>query len=186
MHRQQQRVLWGSQSSQSLQLFYRCRASTSLRSNNCSKCRIMGVSRVLHVSRSLHFLYQGFLTSIFPISDDVNDRTLPTGVAVTTNTIESCTAACYNAGFPIAGAEYSTQCFCSTSIGGSGALASASDCNMLCSGNSSEYCGGPDRLNLYNYTGTPPTVPPPPPPGTTAVYPVTGLPGNWTYDGCWM
>jgi hypothetical protein len=25
---------------------------------------------------------------------------------------------------------------------------------MVCSGNSGEFCGGPNRLNVYNYTGT--------------------------------
>lgn len=61
---------------------------------------------------------------------------------------------------------------------------------MTCAGNSSEYCGGPDRLDLYNYTA-----------GTTSggggttgggggtggPSPVTtGLPGTWTYGACYV
>jgi len=62
---------------------------------------------------------------------------------------------------------------------------------MLCAGNSSEFCGGPNRLNMYNYTGTDlPTT------GggggggaggTTTVFPVlSGLPTNWAYNACWV
>jgi len=72
-----------------------------------------------------------------------------------------------------------------------GAPIPASDCNMACVGNSSEFCGGSNALNVYNYTGTnlpaqgaPP--PPPPPPGGS-VYPVTqGLPAPWTYIACYV
>jgi hypothetical protein len=44
-------------------------------------------------------------------------------------------------------------------------------CDMACAGNSNELCGGPNRLNLYNYTGS-----------TTA----TVLPsvGGWLSLGC--
>jgi len=57
---------------------------------------------------------------------------------------------------------------------------------MVCAGNSLEYCGGPNRLTLYNYTGTDL--------GTTggggdplAVSPVTtGLPQGWAYNACWV
>lgn len=113
-------------------------------------------------------------------SDNDGGRTLPNQVTVSDNTIEECTSACYNAGYVLAGAEYSAECWCGSSIEAGGAPAPASDCNMQCTGNSSEYCGGPNRLNFYNYTGTPPTT------SATGVNPVTGLPGNWTYNGCWV
>ncbi len=63
-----------------------------------------------------------------------------------------------------------------------GAPATASDCNMVCAGNSSEFCGGPNRLNVYNYstaTGN----------GGNGggIGPVlTGLPGTWSYNACWV
>ena len=62
---------------------------------------------------------------------------------------------------------------------------------MTCAGNSSEYCGGPNRLNLYNYTATLTGGG-----GTTGgggggtsggPSPVTtGLPGTWTYAACYV
>ncbi|KAG6919683.1 hypothetical protein DXG01_002626 [Tephrocybe rancida] len=61
---------------------------------------------------------------------------------------------------------------------------------MLCAGNPQEFCGGPNRLNVYNYTGT--NLPPQLPGGGgggggTPVFPVTSvLPGNFTYAGCYV
>jgi len=134
------------------------------------------------VTRRFFFsLTSSVLPNLLSISDIVGSRTLPFPVAVSSNTMESCTSACYNAGYSMAGTEYSAECWCGTSIQGAGAPASASDCNMPCSGDNTQSCGGPNRLNIYNYTGTVPT--PPPPPGT--VHPVTNLPGNWSYNGCW-
>ena len=51
---------------------------------------------------------------------------------------------------------------------------------MPCAGNGSEFCGGRDRINLFNYTGTnqgntstgSPTVQ------------TTNLPGSWQYSRC--
>ena len=56
---------------------------------------------------------------------------------------------------------------------------------MVCAGNSSEFCGGPNRLNVYNYTGTLSTN------GggdlAAGVAPVlSGLPGTWSYNACWV
>lgn len=76
-----------------------------------------------------------------------------------------------------------------------GAPVTDGGCNMPCQGNSSELCGGPNRLNVYNYTGVITTVPtppgngggggppangPPPPPVTS------GLPTTWNYSGCYV
>ena len=69
------------------------------------------------------------------------------------------------------------------------------DCNMPCNGNGSEFCGGPDRLNVYNYTGT--NLPPLTPPvggggnggggaGGSPVFPAVNLPGSWSYNACWV
>ena len=121
-------------------------------------------------------------TLYFLISDNTNGRALPNQVGVTSNSMESCTSACYDAGYGLAGTEYSAECWCGSSIQGGGAPAASSDCNMPCTGDNTQTCGGPNRLNVYNYTGTLPT--PPLPPGTPR--PITDLPGTWSYDGCWM
>lgn len=64
---------------------------------------------------------------------------------------------------------------------------------MPCVGNSSEFCGGPNRLNVYNLTdrsGLPPVTTPVPPGGgggsTTPVFPVSTLPAPWTYAACYV
>lgn len=57
---------------------------------------------------------------------------------------------------------------------------------MLCSGNSLEFCGGPNRLTVYNYTGT---GLPGSGGGGGGVGPApvkSGLPTNWTYNACWL
>lgn len=87
-------------------------------------------------------------------------------------TVALCTSACNTAGYSYAGVEYAQECCtfqqsiplclrrffadaisadCGNTISNGGTLASAglSDCNMACSGNSSEYCGAGNRLDMY-------------------------------------
>ncbi|KAL8832686.1 MAG: hypothetical protein Q9170_004784 [Blastenia crenularia] len=58
------------------------------------------------------------------------------------------------AGYQYFGIEYSSECFCGTSISNGAALRADGDCSMTCSGNSTEFCGGPNRLTVYNSNGT--------------------------------
>ena len=91
-----------------------------------------------------------------------------------------------------------------------GAPTPLSDCNMACAGNSSEFCGGPNRLNVsffyfdielaralsgrvqvYNFTGTLSGEPTGgngnQGGGNSDVGPVTsGLPAPWTYAACYV
>ncbi|CZR66188.1 related to beta-1,3 exoglucanase [Phialocephala subalpina] len=68
----------------------------------------------------------------------------------TTNlTIETCLYACKDAGFPIAGVEYGQECYCGVVLGNGTLPISSSSCNMPCTGDSTETCGGPNALNLY-------------------------------------
>lgn len=54
-----------------------------------------------------------------------------------------------------AGVEYARECYCAASLPSSASLASsAGSCNMLCTGNSKEYCGGSSVLNVYAYNAT--------------------------------
>jgi len=61
---------------------------------------------------------------------------------------------------------------------------------MPCTGDSSEFCGSGNRLNVYNYTGT--DLPTSGGGGggggsPTAVSPVlSGLPTGWAYNACWV
>ncbi|THG96906.1 hypothetical protein EW026_g5007 [Hermanssonia centrifuga] len=82
-------------------------------------------------------------------SDSVNARTLTVEVTPTGGvSIESCTAACQAAGYPLSGAEYADECYCGNSFSNGGAPAALTDCDMACAGNGEEFCGGPDRLNV--------------------------------------
>ncbi|KAK7047617.1 hypothetical protein VNI00_006385 [Paramarasmius palmivorus] len=61
---------------------------------------------------------------------------------------------------------------------------------MSCTGNGNQACGGPNRLNVYNYTGS--DLPTPSGPnsgasqGGSTPRPVSsGLPAKWTYFGCY-
>ena len=74
-----------------------------------------------------------------------------------TVTVESCAAACTQ--FTFFGVEYSGECYCGNTIGAGSALVAGStpditQCNMACSGNGAEYCGGPNRLNMYASNST--------------------------------
>lgn len=66
------------------------------------------------------------------------------------NTIEKCTSVCDQGGNTIAGIEFGTQCFCGTALGYQATQVIDSSCSMACPGNSSEICGGPNRLSLFS------------------------------------
>ena len=76
---------------------------------------------------------------------------------------------------------------CGTTIANGGAPTPPSNCSMVCSGNSSEFCGGPNRLNVYNYTGT--DLPSRDRGGDdgSPVFPViSNLQMGWSYNACWV
>ncbi|KAL8669506.1 MAG: hypothetical protein Q9168_005908 [Polycauliona sp. 1 TL-2023] len=56
------------------------------------------------------------------------------------------------------GIEYSNECYCANTIGNNAKLASDSDCMITCSGNSTQYCGGGNRLTVYGLNGTAPLL----------------------------
>ncbi|KAL2130741.1 hypothetical protein VTI74DRAFT_6005 [Chaetomium olivicolor] len=61
-------------------------------------------------------------------------------------TVDRCAAFCD--GYAFLGVEYATECFCGNELVG-GQSAVEEDCSELCAGNPSQWCGGPNRLNLY-------------------------------------
>ena len=119
--------------------------------------------------------YDGILTD-FPGSDSVGARGLSgafygDGNAMTT---DSCIAYCTQAGYNYAGVEYASECFCGNAIASTSTLATASTCNMGCSGAPTTQCGGPDRLTLF-WNGKAPPAAPVEAPGT----------GEWKSLGCY-
>ncbi|KAB5575878.1 heme peroxidase [Coniochaeta sp. 2T2.1] len=63
-------------------------------------------------------------------------------------TLESCMTSC--AGFAYWGTEYGRECYCGSKPDISSSSAPLSDCNMLCAGDSTQYCGAGNRLELYS------------------------------------
>lgn len=89
-------------------------------------------------------------------TDSTGSRTL-TGPTTSANnmTTEMCQSFCAGHNLPLAGTEYSSQCYCGVVVAGGAQL--GQDCGadggaMVCAGNRSEMCGGPSRLSLWNST----------------------------------
>ncbi|CCC06458.1 hypothetical protein SMACR_04850 [Sordaria macrospora] len=126
-------------------------------------------------------------------SEGTTGRTLTFAVGTipgATMTVDKCTAACNTSGYKYAGVEFGGECFCGNRISNGGAPAT-SGCNMLCNGNTTEFCGGGNRLNIYIKGDLPPTstvsgiiaipssaVPEPPGPAQPASV------GNYVWYGC--
>ncbi|KAM0332583.1 hypothetical protein ACHAQA_002867 [Verticillium albo-atrum] len=92
-------------------------------------------------------------------------------------TLQSCATNCFNRGFTVAGAEYSHQCFCGNAIINGGVEASSeSQCNTPCAGDSTQMCGGGDRMSIIS--NGPPRIRGAPSPQKS------GFNGDWTYQGC--
>ncbi|KAH7034935.1 uncharacterized protein B0I36DRAFT_381758 [Microdochium trichocladiopsis] len=87
-------------------------------------------------------------------AEGTTGRALPWGAPVNSNNMTgaNCAQACQTAGFVLAGTEYSGECYCANDIMNGGQPAT-DGCNMKCNGNGTEYCGGPNRLNIYDYKG---------------------------------
>lgn len=77
-------------------------------------------------------------------------------------TLRACAAFC--AGFRYFGTEFSSECWCGNALHASSAPAPLTDCAMPCSGAPAQYCGGPNRLTLYEDPSFVPAVAPRQPP----------------------
>jgi len=104
----------------------------------------------------INYAYYGCMT------EPVNGRALTNSTYGdgTNMTIESCATFCQ--GHTYFGLEYANQCYCGDSIDTTTVNKTLdSDCNMLCSGNISEFCGGPNRLTTYKMAYALPVPAPP-------------------------
>ncbi|KAH8896901.1 WSC-domain-containing protein, partial [Thozetella sp. PMI_491] len=87
------------------------------------------------------------------IYDNGSARSLSKAMASSNGlTLEDCAAAC--SGYKYFGTEYSAECYCGNSVASTGVYETDSDCNMLCGGDVTEFCGGASRLSLYALNGT--------------------------------
>ncbi len=73
-------------------------------------------------------------------------------------TIENCQAFCTREGYPIAGLEYGRECWCGNSLSASNPIQSPATCasipQMVCAGNTTQYCGAPNLITLWNNTAS--------------------------------
>lgn len=104
--------------------------------------------------------------------------------AYSSMTLESCMSNC--TGFDYWGTEYGTECYCGNSLHGSSYSAPLSECNMVCGGDDTQYCGAGNRLELYSTTATRSTTSTstssaPAPTGTLARVPTVG---RYSLVGC--
>ncbi|KAH8661593.1 WSC domain-containing protein [Tricladium varicosporioides] len=67
-------------------------------------------------------------------------------------TVEKCAAICAATPYTFMGVEYGGECYCGLQpqFNKSGSVAVPdTQCSILCAGNSTEYCGAGNRLDLY-------------------------------------
>jgi hypothetical protein len=83
---------------------------------------------------------------------DEETRDLPYSAMSGSISVESCVNACREAGYKFAGAEFGSQCFCGDSYGKYGV---STNCNMACSADSGETCGGRWASDVYRVGDAP-------------------------------
>ncbi|KZM24763.1 uncharacterized protein EKO05_0003450 [Ascochyta rabiei] len=82
------------------------------------------------------------------IVDTLNPRPLSADMtSSSSNSYAYC--ANYCTGFPYFGVEYSNECYCSWVLPVVTESTPDTDCNMLCAGTSTQYCGGPNRVTVF-------------------------------------
>lgn len=94
-------------------------------------------------------------------------------------TLESCMANC--TGFDYWGTEYGRECYCGNSLHSTSREAPDAECNMICGGDPTEFCGAGNRIELYLTTATRTTSATPTPTGSLAVKPTVG---DYVFVGC--
>jgi len=90
-------------------------------------------------------------------------------------TITLCATYCTNKGYPLSGLEYSTECYCGSTLENGSTIGGSTACTMPCGGDAATICGGPGALSVYNNTAL---VPPKQPSTVPSV-------GNYQSLGCY-
>lgn len=65
------------------------------------------------------------------------------------NSWEKCIQLCLQSGFPYAGVQYGTECFCGVDAPPDASKIAEHNCNMQCSGQPQQLCGGYYAMNIY-------------------------------------
>lgn len=88
---------------------------------------------------------------------EVKSRTLSKySIANDNMTIDTCLKTCKAQGFPLAGLENGRECWCSDELAAGASYMKAATCastpKMVCKGDSSQWCGAPNLLTVWNDT----------------------------------
>ncbi|GKT41139.1 WSC domain-containing protein [Colletotrichum spaethianum] len=127
-------------------------------------------------------------------TEGTNERALPYLIATEEKTVSQCIGVCSAGRYTYAGLEYGGECWCGNVLANTSISAKAAECSMPCADNSTEYCGGSSRLNLYKLEGDLPatTSSSAVPTGTeTSTAPTATVPptnervGDWLSHGCY-
>lgn len=65
------------------------------------------------------------------------------------NSPHKCIALCLQSGYPYAGTQYGKECFCGSEEPNTSVKLADSSCNIPCTGDPSEVCGGYYTMNVY-------------------------------------
>lgn len=100
----------------------------------------------------------GAWTAVGCYTDSVGARGLPNKVntagGANAMTIQTCTDACFAAGYSLAGAEYADECYCGNAIANGQSLASdQSTCDMRCSGDQTTFVSTSSTNELKHSSG---------------------------------
>ncbi|KAJ4473941.1 WSC domain-containing protein [Lentinula lateritia] len=102
--------------------------------------------------------------------------TINSGLPPDTMTVPECIEYCSSNNWAYAGVEYASECYCDQVLHEVGSqVTAASDCNMPCTGDPSQTCGGPNLIDVY-WDGDS-TIPSSPP---------TLYKSYWSYSGCFV
>ncbi|KAI9051067.1 hypothetical protein LZ554_005175 [Drepanopeziza brunnea f. sp. 'monogermtubi'] len=107
-------------------------------------------------------------------ANEIDGRALPGAAFVSGDamTVESCQAFCATNNYALSGIEYASECYCYNTLVSPATLRNTG-CDMSCSGNTGEICGGGGRLSVFN--------------NTAYVYPAhTKTVGQYVYQGCYQ
>ncbi|KAJ7688306.1 hypothetical protein B0H17DRAFT_1069009 [Mycena rosella] len=105
--------------------------------------------------------------------DSIHGRVLKHLITLSNTTVEACLDACLVDDYALAGLEDGHECYCGNAILYD--YPQPPTCTFPCAGNSSELCGGPESLTLYQNADMPFTV------GNASLLSTYGLWGFW---GC--
>ncbi|KAJ3218621.1 hypothetical protein HK099_004992, partial [Clydaea vesicula] len=105
-------------------------------------------------------------------------------------TIQSCIKQCSDNGFLTAGVEYGRECYCDKKTELSLSSVPDTECKMKCFGNANQLCGGPNRINIYQYNVKINVNPAPEkilndlPKSLEDLLKASNIQEGWTYSGC--